>query len=122
MTTTNIARNADDAIARSVSHNEIARAEASAETVLDLMLESDDSVQSDGEWQFWGTRDDGAEWRVHVELPFSLRSRVEGGRGDDRDTGRVGTYDVVGDDLVTLVHWDSGVSTPTSVRILSAVD
>jgi len=56
---------AAEAIARSISHNEVAYADASCR--LDLLVECDDNVESDGVAEFWGV-DNGNDWRVHVRL------------------------------------------------------
>lgn len=57
---------AQDLIERSVSHTEIARAAWSEELAAALLLESEDSVETEEVVEYWGTREDGAEWRVHL--------------------------------------------------------
>lgn len=61
---------AQHAIARSVSHNEIAWLDLSdlEGTVIDLTIECEDNVESGDIHEFWGTTDEGSEWRVHVRL------------------------------------------------------
>lgn len=54
-------------ISRSISHTEIATAEWSADLAADLAAECDDSTEaSDTVVEYWGTDEDGAEWRVHL--------------------------------------------------------
>lgn len=58
-----------DAIARSVSHNEIVTIPYSTEAADALWAECDDHVDaraSYGVVEYWGTTDDGDEWRVHL--------------------------------------------------------
>lgn len=56
------------AIARSVSHTEIVILPWSQEAQDELSLLCDDSVEaSPTTWEAWGTDDDGAEWRVHLD-------------------------------------------------------
>lgn len=59
---------AASAIERSISHNEIVHIEANpaSEEFLALSAASDDSVDTGGMIEFWGTDDDGNKWRVHV--------------------------------------------------------
>lgn len=56
------------AIARSVSHNEIVTLDHDADVMSDLALECDDHVTGNTVEEYWGTTDDGNEWRVHVRL------------------------------------------------------
>lgn len=64
------------AILRSISHNEIVHldtldmgcADAHA-TIEHLEAACDDSAENDGVIEFWGTHEDGGEWRVHVNGP-----------------------------------------------------
>lgn len=65
---------AEQAIARSISHNEIVTLDYDADVyqeLLDRVLEADNGIKSD--WvdanevtEFWGTTDDGDDWRVHM--------------------------------------------------------
>lgn len=55
---------AAEAIARSVSHDEIAHAHPAAEA--DLLMLSDDYAESGGVTEYWGTDDSDRRWRVHV--------------------------------------------------------
>lgn len=65
MTTT-----ATSLIERSISHTEIAKAEWTGDLYGDLLVECADWTSFDdggGEtFDFWGTTDDGAEWRVYL--------------------------------------------------------
>lgn len=54
-------------IARSISHTEIAHADYSADLADELSVECDDSSEaSETVIEYWGTDDDGNEWRVHL--------------------------------------------------------
>jgi hypothetical protein len=55
-------------ITRSISHDEIAHARHDAETAAELAALSDDSVENGAVIEYWGTDDDGAEWRVHLDV------------------------------------------------------
>lgn len=55
---------AEQAIERSVSHNEIVTLEWDSVVFDDLLVESDDSTRGEVH-EFWGCRD-GREWRVHM--------------------------------------------------------
>lgn len=57
---------AADAIARSISHNEAVYLDASFEREEWLLVRCDDHVQNGLIHEFWGTSDDGDEWRVHI--------------------------------------------------------
>lgn len=61
-----------NAIARSVSHDEIVHLAASADEsdALDteLICECDDRAKNDDVREYWGTTDAGDEWRVHVSV------------------------------------------------------
>lgn len=59
-------KQAKAAIDRSVSHNEIVTLDYAYEVATDLSAESEDSVEANGVTEYWGTRDDGEEWRVHL--------------------------------------------------------
>jgi hypothetical protein len=58
--------NAQEAIARSISHNEIVHAEYDEDMATDLELRADDSAVNGDTYEFWGQDDDGNEWRVHL--------------------------------------------------------
>lgn len=66
---------AEQAIARSVSHNEIVTIDYSASIAEELGNASEDSVPAyttaSGAVlaEYWGTTEDGGEWRVHVRYP-----------------------------------------------------
>lgn len=54
-------------IERSTSHTEIAHAEWSPTLAADISAECDDSVAASADvMEYWGTDEDGAEWRVHL--------------------------------------------------------
>ena len=57
---------ADQAIARSVSHNEIVTIQYKPGVEATLCLECDGSVDAGKVHEYWGTDADGYEWRVHV--------------------------------------------------------
>jgi hypothetical protein len=67
---------AEQAIARSVSHNEIVTlgsasqpADNAAEVMADLFAECEDCADDDNRSvcaEYWGTTESGSEWRVHV--------------------------------------------------------
>ena len=54
------------AIARSVSHDEIVHLDHDAAVAADLLVACEDSTTSDTEAEYWGTTEDGHEWRVHM--------------------------------------------------------
>ena len=58
----------DNAIARSVSHGEIVTVEDEPGLQDALLCACDDHVSANDVHEFWGTTDDGDEWRVHVTL------------------------------------------------------
>ena len=66
------------AIKRSVSHNEIVHIDACPADLQSLLLASDDSVEIRGDEgvvdliEYWGTTDDGDEWRVHARPDGNL--------------------------------------------------
>ena len=55
-------------IKRSISHNEIAHGKWDAETAAELASLAEDSVENGAVIEYWGTDDDGAEWRVHLDI------------------------------------------------------
>ena len=59
---------ATELIARSISHNEIAHGKFDASTAAELASLSDDSVENGAVIEYWGWDDDGAEWRVHLDM------------------------------------------------------
>lgn len=59
-------RTAQDAIARSVSHTEIVTLPYDEAVAGQLAVLADDSVEADGTHEYWGTDEDGHEWRVHL--------------------------------------------------------
>lgn len=59
---------AQQAIDRSISHNEIVHLAFDRKIILELMREAEDDERfSNTEREFWGIVD-GREWRVHVAL------------------------------------------------------
>ncbi len=77
---------AERAIARSISHDEIVTIDYHAEASEELQLTCDDWVVNTayGLTEYWGTTDDGNEWRVHIRDKFEGR---EGGfPGHDEDS------------------------------------
>ncbi len=59
---------AQELVARSISHHEIAHGEYDAETAASLAALAEDSVTNGAVTEYWGTDDDGAEWRVHLDI------------------------------------------------------
>jgi hypothetical protein len=57
-----------NAIARSISHNEIAHIDGYDADYTALIIAADDSVMNEGILEAWGTDEDGAEWRVHARM------------------------------------------------------
>ena len=55
-------------IARSISHNEIAHGKWDAETAAELEALAEDSVENGAVIEYWGSDDEGAEWRVHLDI------------------------------------------------------
>lgn len=111
----------ESAIARSISHNEIALVEGIGdikETLAEvaLLAEDSDSARLDnGQYDVWGAMPDGQEFRLRLCLaPFPVGTRVRAGEGEDEDTGRVSQVD--GDSR--LIAWYSGVTTWTPVETL----
>lgn len=64
--TTKSFRDANSLIERSISHHEIVTVDYDATTAEDLTAACDDSVEANGATEYWGTDDDGNEWRVHL--------------------------------------------------------
>lgn len=59
---------AANAIARSISHTEIVTLDDEGDLRTALLALCEDNVEANGVAEFWGTADDGKEWRVHVRL------------------------------------------------------
>lgn len=60
----------DQAIERSISHNEITRCDATREELDTLLVEADDYCDLTaqyGHWDVWGKRN-GSDYRVYVKL------------------------------------------------------
>ncbi len=58
--------NADQAIKRSISHNETVTLDYDISLALDLSAACDDNVETASVVEYWGTDDNGNEWRVHL--------------------------------------------------------
>jgi hypothetical protein len=68
-------KQAEQAIDRSVSHNEIVHIAATEEIDAALTEVCESSVETQNgsglpTTEFWGTREDGEEWRVHTTTDF----------------------------------------------------
>jgi hypothetical protein len=77
---------AKEAIARSISHNEIVHVDLTATPydsaiTTDLLVACDDWADASPEvTEYWGTSESGAEWRVHVRIFSDETLREECGR------------------------------------------
>lgn len=60
------ATKANQAIARSVSRNEIVTVDYDASVASELVAESENHVQGNDVTEFWGITPTGDEWRVHM--------------------------------------------------------
>ena len=58
---------AEQAIDRSASHSECVVIPYSEDTFQMLCVECDENSDVGTHWEFWGTTEDGNEWRVHVD-------------------------------------------------------
>lgn len=59
--------NAEQAIADSIRQNKIAHfSEHNSQIAEILQRDCDDSAEANGVLEFWGTIEDGSEWRVHM--------------------------------------------------------
>lgn len=97
--------NAEQAIERSISHNEIVNLEYDADTAADLRSVCDDTVRGNEVTEYWGTKD-GSEWRVHMGMRYPVGARVESvGGGADDECGYV-RANLPGD--MVEVGWDQG--------------
>lgn len=56
---------------------------AQIEDATDLLAECEDHAEVDGIHQYWGTTEDGHEWRVHLAIEWHARDEG-GGDGDGR--------------------------------------
>lgn len=59
----------DEAISLSQAQNRIIFLDHSAKLIEELRDEADDWVEANDVVEFWGTEEDGGDWRVHVRLP-----------------------------------------------------
>lgn len=62
--------NAEQAIERSITHNEIVTIDSTKDDLEHLLYECEDSVDANGVWEFWGSPRSDAMWRVHVKGPI----------------------------------------------------
>lgn len=62
-----VAGGADDLIRRSLMQDEIVHAPYSTELSDELSAESEDSAETPETVEYWGTNEDGAGWRVHLD-------------------------------------------------------
>jgi hypothetical protein len=53
-------------IERSISHNEIVTVDYDISLAMDLAAECEGSVETTDRVEYWGTTDEGDEWRVHL--------------------------------------------------------
>lgn len=61
--------NAEQAIADSIHQNKIAHFSSYDKQIADILQrDCDDSADGNGVIEFWGTIEDGSEWRVHMSL------------------------------------------------------
>jgi hypothetical protein len=58
---------AEELITESITHTTIAHAAFTPDLAVSLMALSDDSAETAGVLEYWGTDDDGNAWRVHLE-------------------------------------------------------
>jgi hypothetical protein len=89
---------AANAIDRSISHTEIVTIDYDSDAASDLSVECDDNVSANGVTEYWGTNDEGNEWRVHMrdqQLPEDaviVETMPDHHRGSHRAAGNWGTY------------------------------
>lgn len=55
------------AIEQSVAQDETVHIEWTAEAAADLAVECDDSAETETVVEYWGTTEDGATWRIHLD-------------------------------------------------------
>ena len=85
---------AKDAIARSVSHNEIVTIDyTDSDALQTLLVEGDDWIEANGVAEYWGTTESGSEWRVHVRLGLDRKSEPHSLTGDQLQAAKA-DYDV----------------------------
>lgn len=68
---------ARDLIDRSVSHTEIVSTAWSQALEDELQSACEGSVEAEGVIEYWGTRADGEEWRVHLALDADAEAAYE---------------------------------------------
>ena len=67
------AMTAAQAIEQSIMQTETVDLPYYEAVALDLLVECDDSVDGNAVTEYWGTTDDGEQWRVHMALPQHVR-------------------------------------------------
>lgn len=60
-------KTASDLISRSVSHNEIVTVDYTDDLAESLLVCCEDNTHGNTEIEYWGTTDDGNDWRVHLK-------------------------------------------------------
>lgn len=104
---------AANAINRSISHTEIVTIDYDSDAASDLSAASDDSVEANGLTEYWGTDDDGNEWRVHMrdqDLPEDaviVETMPDHLRGSHRAAGNWGVYPHNGAERRIMTHSDA---------------
>lgn len=85
---------AEQAIERSISHNEIVTLDYSRDALSFLSSECDDSAEAHGATEFWGTSEDGDDWRVHVRdcTDVVIEIMPDQHRGSHRAARNWGSY------------------------------
>ncbi len=97
---------ASQAIARSVSHNEIVTLMGDSELELALSIESEDSAESGSIKEFWGTDEDGQSWRVHLDFTgmVTVETMPEHLRESHRAARNWGVYPHNGAERLTMTR------------------
>lgn len=68
--------NVEQAIARSISQNEIVHLDWSHDVQTDLIIACDDWTDAGSVFEFWGTSDD-SEWRIHLRTVDAEEDQIE---------------------------------------------
>lgn len=68
---------AQQAIETSIMENRTVHLDYDAATMQELLVESDDSADSETETEYWGTTEEGSEWRVHVAIDPDVLAEAE---------------------------------------------
>lgn len=116
---------ADAAIARSISHTEIVTIDWSPASELALAEVCDDSVQTETVVEYWGTDEDGSEWRVHLDttgrqakIERSMRTLAEQDQSGTTDD----SYASTGDAVDTIRRWYAAATTADDVDLVTMID